>query len=269
MRVLNYQPFIISDDLHTGVAYSWVYSEEGGRSSNAGDFVFDRRGLPRQVWEDAFDANRRLAHMYDTFLDAIAARFPGCGLADVACNNGYFPIGAAIRGMKPCVGFDKVDYTAAMTLLRDVTGVEAAFHNCAYNSWTHVLDGFEPHDVVVASQIMQHISDPTYFLSFIASRAKKALFLYTGMGPTDELAIYYGQPNRFYKDATFPNCFDNDTGLSRGLLFKGLEMLGFDEIIELPWAESWLPLSWYSTGSQKALLCIRKSRPYFHNHYGV
>jgi len=25
---LNYQPFILSDDLHTGVAYSWLHSDD-------------------------------------------------------------------------------------------------------------------------------------------------------------------------------------------------------------------------------------------------
>ena len=169
-----------------------------------------------------------------------------------------------MRGMRSCTGFDHGDYSESIEFLKSLTGVEVTFKRSSYDSWAHMAEGFEPHDVVIASQIMQHISDPLYFLSFLASRATKALLIFTGMGNTDELQIYYQQPNRFYKDALFPVCFDNDVGLSRGLLYKSLDMLGFGEIVEIPWQESWLPKSWY--GHQKALMCIRKDRPYFHNH---
>ena len=140
--------------------------------------------------------------------------------------------------MRPCTGFDYADYSASVSFLNSITGVDAKFIHSAYDSWTHVVKGFEPHDVIVASQIMQHISDPLYFLSFVASRAQKALLLFTGMGETDELQVYYQEPNRFCEDSKFPNCFDNDVGLSRGLLFKSLEMLGFDEIVEIPFRNS-------------------------------
>jgi hypothetical protein len=267
-QCLNYQPFIITDQIITGVAYSWLHHQDGGRRVyGLHEFVFDRATEAEDTWNKAYDANRRLATMYDCFLDHIADRFKGCSLADMACNNGYFVIGAALRGLGKCTGFDHGDYSTSISFLCSLTGAKVEFRHQAYNSWTHVVHDFEPHDVVVASQIMQHISDPLYFLSFIASRAQKALLLFTGMGDTDELMVYYQQPNRFYKDAKFPVCFDNDVGLSRGLLYKSLEMLGFDEIVEIPWEESWLNKSWY--GSQKVLLCIRKNRPYFHHHLGV
>ena len=32
--VLDYQPFIITDSLQTGVAYSWLYGDQGGRTSH-------------------------------------------------------------------------------------------------------------------------------------------------------------------------------------------------------------------------------------------
>jgi hypothetical protein len=266
--VLNYQPFIISDDVQTGVAYSWLYDTDGGRHVYSREaFVFDRNSDSPEIWTKAVDANRRLAAMYDAMLDGIAARFPGHSLADMACNNGYFPIGASLRGMKACAGFDQSDYGDAINFLNRITGSEASFLNRSYNPWLHRVDDFEPHDVVICSQIMQHIPDPLYFLSFLASRAKKALLIFQGMGETDELQVYYKPPNRFYKDTKFPVNFDNDVGLSRGMLMLGLDQLGFDEVIEMPWRPEWLPASWY--GSQKVLLAIRKTRPYFHNHHGV
>jgi hypothetical protein len=264
-QCLNYQPFIISDDIITGVAYSWLHHQDGGRRTyGPQEFVFDRAKEAEDTWNKAYDANRRLATMYDCFLDHIVDRFAGCSLADMACNNGYFIIGAAQRGLAKCTGFDQANYLPSVSFLRSLTGVDVEFRHSSYDSWSHIVNGFEPHDIVVASQIMQHISDPLFFLSFIASRAQKALLLFTGMGDTDELLVYYQEPNRFYKNTKFPVCFDNDVGLSRGLLFKSLDMLGFDEIVEIPWEESWLRKSWY--GSQKVLLCIRKNRPYFHHH---
>lgn len=267
-RHLNYQPFVITDDVQTGVAYSWLHHAEGGRRVyDRREFVFDRRLETPEVWSKAVDANRRLATMYDEFLDEIAARHPGASLADMACNNGYFVFGAALRGMKPVSGFDHGDYAETFKLLTEITGVEATFRQSHYNSWTHRVDDFDVHDVVVVSQIMQHIPDPLYFLSFVASRARKALLLFTGMGNTDALQVYYQKPNRFYPDTKFPVNFDNDVGLSRGLLYTSLDQLGFDEIKEIEWKDSWLPKSWF--GHQKVLLCSRVSRPYFHHHRTV
>jgi len=90
---------------------------------------------------------------------------------------------------------------------------------------------------------MLHVSDPLYFLSFVASRAKKALFYFGNMLNKDEYSIQYIEPNRYYRDKPFPIGFD-EVVVSRGLLFKSLDLLGFDEIIEIPWTESWLPKSW-------------------------
>jgi hypothetical protein len=267
-RVLNYQPFIISDTVQTGVAYSWLHDSDGGRHVYAREaFVFDRSRESPDVWARAADANRRLANIYDSILDEVATRFPGHSLADMACNNGYFPVGASLRGMYPCTGFDQADYSASVDLLNRMTGSKAAFFNRSYDSWLHRVEGFEPHDVVICSQIMQHIPDPMYFLSFVASRAKKALLIFQGMADTDDLAIFYQRPNKFYKETKFPVNFDNDVGLSRSLLFLGLNELGFDEIVEIPWRSEWLPREWY--GSQKVVLAIRTCRPYFHNHRGV
>jgi hypothetical protein len=60
-RVLSYQPFTITDDIQTGVAYSWLYEPEGGRRKFAqSEFVFDKVTCPSDVWERANDAKARL-----------------------------------------------------------------------------------------------------------------------------------------------------------------------------------------------------------------
>lgn len=176
-RLLNYPPFIISDEIHTGVAHSWLYAEAGGRRVYAPhEFVFEKAHEKKEDDDKAYDANGRLMGMYDDFLDAIAARFEGVTFADIACNNGYFLAGAALRGMRRCTGIDREDYGESVRFLNKNIGVNARLMRGAYSSWTHRIDGLDAYGVVAASQVMQHISDPLYFLSFAASRAKKALF---------------------------------------------------------------------------------------------
>lgn len=80
----------------------------------------------------------------------------------------------------------------------------------------------------------------------------------------DNFRVYYQGLNRFYDSKQFPTGSDNDVGLSKGLLFKSLNLLGFDEIIEIPRQDNWLPQSWW--GSQKILICVRRNRPYFTHH---
>jgi hypothetical protein len=44
--VFNYQPFIISDDVQPGVAYSWLIRTMG-RNARANDFVLSARNVSR------------------------------------------------------------------------------------------------------------------------------------------------------------------------------------------------------------------------------
>jgi SAM-dependent methyltransferase len=254
---LNYQPFVLSDSVCTGVAHSWLYSAEAGRTSFAPDFVVEKSTVEPQDWEKFYDANRQLANMYDDFVTAIAEHFPSGSLLDVACNNGYFLTRALQNGMTSALGYDLEDYSQSVAFLNRVVGTKAEFVQSGYDSWKHEIPRCKKYDVVVASNIMQHISDPLYFLAFLAGRAEKALFLFTGMGPSDDFLIHLNEPNKFYSDRKFPVVFDNDVGLSKGLLYRSLDYLGFSEIIELERRDNWLPDSFLDVGNQKALLCLR------------
>jgi len=254
-QLLNYQPFILSDDLQTGVAHSWIYREEGGRNSVFSEWVADRRVASPEYWNRFTDANRRLRTMYEDWLDVIAARFPGGSLVDVGCNSGYFPIRAEMKGMRHCAGYEVTPYGQAVEFLNRILGTSMRFYQQGYDFYTHSLPGCHEYDVAVASVIMCHLPDPLNFLACLGKIARKAVFLFAGMADEDQLTIHYSHPNRFYKDRPFPYGFDNDTGLSRGLLYKSMEWLGFKERVEVPYRESWLPRQWY--GAQKALLFSR------------
>ena len=268
-RELNYQPFILSDDLQTGAAYSWV---KGTDPRVKPQLVFQRRQHNAEEWERITDANRRLAAMYDDMLDAVAKRFPGGRLLDVACNNGYFPVGAELRGMRG-YGVDLGPYASALSVLNDICGTHASFRRCAYDPRTHNVRrwaGYGPrlfsrHDVVVASAIMCHLPDPLYFLAELA-RLGDAILFWGQMLSSDHLLVSYQQPHTALSlPRLFPHCFNDNTRISRGLFDLAMRRLGFREVIELT-GEHWLkelmaPTVFpdeVSTGSQhRALLAVR------------
>jgi hypothetical protein len=54
-----YQPFVLTEDIQTGAAYSWMY----GVAPNRPTLVFERRNFSAQEWERISDANARLRCM--------------------------------------------------------------------------------------------------------------------------------------------------------------------------------------------------------------
>src|SRR5207248_1104436 len=134
--VLNYQPFIITDHIQTGAAYSWMY----GVSLTAPTLVFDRRRIESEEWNRITDANARLRRMYDSFVLEIARHFPGGTLLDVACNNGYFPVKAELCGMRG-VGADAgLHFRRSIDLLNEACGTSAEFIHSVYDPQRHAAD---------------------------------------------------------------------------------------------------------------------------------
>lgn len=251
---LNYQPFIISDDIRTGVAYSWLYSSDP-RDDPFYRFVFHREKVPPEVWAKAADANDRLAAMYDDFVAEIARHYPGGSLLDVGCNNGYIPVRAEQLGMRGCAGTDRRSHQwAAIRTLNNITGTSVSFLNRAYSSRAHGARIRRRYDVVVASAVMCHLPDPLNFLAFLGSLANEAVFFWGQMIESDEYLVGYNEPNRFRREP-FPWGFDDNTRLSTGLFRKSVELMGFREIVELPYRETWLPAQWYAP--HRAWLCKR------------
>lgn len=262
--VLNYQPFVLTDDIQTGVGYSWV--APGDVRVNP-PLVFRRSDYDSE-WPKICDANARLRAMYDDLLDEVAQRFPGASLLDVACNNGYFPVGAELRGMRG-TGMDLGDYSASVAFLNKCLGTRARFLHQWYDSTTHTFPSMETHDVVVMSAIMCHIPDPLNFLAAAAKRAKKAFLFWGQIVETDALVVSYQPPHQNLSSLTdFPVCFNDNTRLSRGLFELSLRLLGFGHIIEIAPRETWfaqlhskvaLPLEQeLKTGSRHvALLAMR------------
>jgi len=235
---LNYQPFIISDDIQTGVAYSWLY---WGDPRTKPTLVFSRETCSPEQWGRIGDTNNRLRAMYDDMLDEVARRFPGGSLFDVACNNGYFPVGAELRGMRG-FGMDAGwKYRKSFSVLNNALGTKAKFLHRHYNSKTHALRVFGKFDVVVASAIMCHLPDPLHFLAALGKIARKAILFWGQIINTDELLISYNPSHaHLSKLTTFPHSFNDNTRISLGLFNQSMRLMGFRDVIELPHRPTWL-----------------------------
>jgi SAM-dependent methyltransferase len=242
---LHYQPFIIDDDRVTGVAYSWLYTEEPADQRHS-DFLFDRRIVSVTTWDRAFDANRRLATMYDAFVDALHPFCRGGSFLDIGCNTGYLPVRASLCGVPITAGIDCGDYSDAFCLLNTLTGASAQFEKSQYEASCHA---FVPaidkrYDAVSCTALLCHMPDPLHFLKAIAELARHALLIWSGFIDTEDLLIRYSPQNRF-QFAPFPNSFDDGTSISTGMLFHAMHNLGFDHCRELEQSPKWLPANWH------------------------
>ena len=251
IRLLRYQPFIIDDDHHTGIAYSWLHLPDPTRIKRE-DACFDRNVISGAVWDHALDANRRLANMYEAFLQEIVSIAKAGTYLDVGCNTGYFPVHAALSGVRYSVGIDIGDYSHAFELLKNITGSAAQFHIGGYDPRTRSIElpgclAGERFDVVSSTALLCHLSQPLQFLDALAKLAKKAVFVWSGFIDSDELLIRYNKPNRF-GDAEFPDCFDDGTSISLGLLFLAMDKLGFSQRKEIKPQPGWLPANWHERG---------------------
>jgi len=250
-RLLRYQPFILDEHRHTGVAYEWLHHDISTKSSSE-RYFFDRRTAGDDVWNKAFDANRRLARMYDAFIAQMANICPpGGSYLDIGCNSGYFPVQASLAGIRTAVGIDAEDFSQQFQLLNEITGSSAKFSVGAYDPRSHTIAmqsdfGLQNYDVVSASCLLCHIPDPLHFLKAIARLATKAVFLWSGFIDTAEFLVRYNPTS--FSGAGFPNGFDDGTSISLSLLCLSMSKLGFAHREEITSSPDWLPEDWHLRG---------------------
>jgi SAM-dependent methyltransferase len=236
-KLVDYQPFILADDIQTGVAFSWWW--RGGDARVEPPVIFRREDWQAE-WDQIGDLNGRLRSMYEDLLDEAAKRFPGGSLLDVACNNGYFPIGAELRGMRG-TGMDLRDFSSTFEFLNAALGTEATFLPHGYNSRTHHLPVDDRFDVCVLSAIICHLPDPLYFLAEIARVTEKALLFWGQIVDSDAMFVSYQPPHPNLSTLPdFPHCFNDNTRLSMGMFREAMRLSGFSNVIEIPPRPTWL-----------------------------
>lgn len=270
--VLDYQPFVIDDDRHTGAGYSWLHAQDA-RLASYDDFRFDRRTVPDEIYRVSFAANRALAATYDNFIDVITQRVPGGTFLDVSCNSGYFPVLASAKGCSRSVGLDPFfgpNRQKSFRLLNALMGARAEFVQGGYAFNRHVLfetpDGLnatpieETFDIVSNSAFMCHTGEPLHFLTTLARHARRALFVYSGFTDDDDYVIRYNPPRNVAE--ILPNCFNDGTALSTKLFLESMRQLGFRSVEQIHPPPSGVqdrtPLAGLPRyGIFKAFLCLR------------
>jgi hypothetical protein len=258
-KVLNYQPFFITSELQTGVAYSVLHSHDARISP---PLVFHRRDWSEEEWAKIAAANQGQRAMYDAFTNAIAQRYPGGSLLDVACNNGYVPVAARMAGMGRCAGLDSgLHQRHSVAFLNAVLGTDVQFFHRSYSP-IHKCAEILPQkfDVVCALAILCHLPDPLHFLSYLASLANEAVFFWGQVIDTGHFLVSYKNPHPNLGSARpFPYGFNDNTRLSMGLFQYAMESMGFSRQVEIPY-DPWIPDNMDSNiESQLALGCQHRA----------
>ncbi len=256
-RLLAYQPFIISDEVCTGVAYNWLHAENAETAWQTAREVYDLKSAGPEKFRVAQEANAMLRKTYDHFISGICKAFPGGSYLDVSCNTGYFPIAASLLGMKDAAGMDPLDHADAFQLLNRITGAKAEFIRGGYlpappSLAVRTAEGAEPFrrqfDVVSNLEFMCHLADPLHFLHAIARHAKKAVFLWSGFIQSDEYLIRLNPPLGSFPSGFqdyFFSRFSSGTAITTGLLFRSMAMLDFPVIVEFNYPAGGLPPNWH------------------------
>ncbi len=265
--LMNYQPFLFSEDLEVGAGYEFLGGEFQGlvywpsvpqealNSPDLSRFFINNSGKHQFT-----AANQCLRVMYDHFVDEICSRIGDISqttFAEIGCNSGYFPLSFSSRGARESVGYDRENYSNVFALLNDILGTNAQFIHQSYNGRTQSIPDCGSYDVVASVAVLCHLADPLQHLAFLGSIARKAIFIWTPITNDDDYCIRFGEPNQYYENDDFPLCFDNKTMPSSKLLKKSLELMGFTNIYEIRNIEGGMPDHWYK--KHNAILAMRPS----------
>lgn len=274
---LCYHPYTFADDFQVGAGYHFLHPPSAAMCHRPSAY---QPGQPHvidpSILGEFVDGNNRLRRLYDsivTFTCDAVGDLSGLTFADVGCNSGYMTFSFALRGAES-VGYDREDYTEAFALMNEIVAGRVAqdeqssvmrfspvtFEHAAYSSKTRTMPGMREFDVVTSLAVLCHLHDPLEHLAMLGSMAKKALLVWAPTVKSDDYVVWYGapgviEPNRFFADAPFPECFTTTTKLSPPMLRKSLELMGFKTILQMKNVEGGMPDHWFD--QHVAMLALR------------
>jgi SAM-dependent methyltransferase len=266
--LLNYQPWIFSDTLETGVGLEWRKQDYVGLTYWPD---IDRRLLHspqlRRLlihptnYADFHEANSQLRRLYDGIADEICAKIGNVTtrtFLDVGCNSGYLPQSFLLRGAREAAGCDREKgFAETFELLNEILQTKANFYDPYFDPRAREIRGVQPHDIVISMAVLCHQADPLSHLAALASVAKAGLFVWTFVNNDPGYTIHLGEPSGQYPEDQFPLCFDCDTIISEALLRKSFLLLGFKEIYDMPARTSGLPTFAWHGMEFRGLLALR------------
>ena len=192
--------------------------------------------VPRSSLEKFRDANDALRAIYDHFIASLCQHLgediSRLDFAEYGCNTGYFLYSLALRGARRTVGLDFTYNKAIIEFFNRKLGTNATFLFSEWDSFRHQPRYSEvPEvDVCLSIAVLCHLADPLHHLTYLCSRARKAVFLSTPSHQSDELYMSFGQPSLFANSMAWPVNFDNLVKPTRGMLELCLKECGFDDI---------------------------------------
>jgi len=242
---LNYQPFILADDVEVGEGQN---QHDDYRNVTAiTDFnVYAPRfnvGKRRPPSDAAYfrRCNQEYRDIYNYVADQICAHsahpISNYTIGEIGCNAGLNLFNLAKRGAKACYGYDWSDYTGLFQWMNGLLGTNVQFTRGVYDNLYHQFKGdaeVAEVDIMISTVFTNHQCDPLQFLAFMCDRARKGVFLWALIhsGIKDACVLYTTEMagDILGNDRPFPLSFYNGVVVSEPLLRVSLQYLGFDEL---------------------------------------
>jgi hypothetical protein len=243
-RKLSYQPFRFDEEHEVGEGMAFL----GGTSTDSRKGVVNWPHPPDDIADllvppsdlERFRyANDALRAVYDHFVAslcrALGENIADLDFAEYGCNTGYFPYSLSQRGARRTYGLDFTYNKAVFDFFNRKLGTNATFLFSEWDSFLH-----QPHynnvpevDVCLSVAVLCHLADPLHHLTYLCSRARRAVFVWTPSHQSDDLFMSFGRPGLFPNSLSWPVSFDNLVKPSRGLLELCLKASGFEDIRHL------------------------------------
>lgn len=243
-RKLSYQPFIFDEDRAVGEGLAFLNSDSIKTKKAVVDWL-DAPGSISDIMvspslREAFrEANADLAAIYDHFVDFIriglGGSVEGLSFAEFGCNTGYFMYGLDKLGAGRTVGLDFTNNAEVFETFNDILGTSSEFMFSEWDSYRHCAhyNDVPEVDVALSIAVLCHLADPLFHLSYLCSKARKAVFVWTPAELTDDLYMSFGKPALFDNSLAWPVSFDNMVKPTRGLIELCLRECGFGEIFHI------------------------------------
>ena len=120
---------------------------------------------------------------------------------------------------------------------------------------------FDEVDVCMSLAVTCHLADPVHHLTFLCSKARKAVFFWCPVNHRDDLSMSFGEPGRYQNSLSYPVSFDNTVRLSAPLIRLTLEKCGFGNITEMPVPENISPEFQNWVREQQGFFAVRTATP--------
>jgi hypothetical protein len=137
-----------------------------------------------------------------------------------------------MRGARSVYGLDFTYNADVFQTFNKILQTNAVYMFSEWDSLRHQwrYNGVPEVDVVLSVAVLCHLADPLHHLTYLCSRARKAVFLWTPSHASDELMMTFGHPSLFANSMAWPVGFDNLIKPTRGLLELCLRSCGFEDI---------------------------------------